>query len=524
MLFVLPLKGYRDINLANSILLPSIYYFYKSDYKIYIIINKKYEYLINKNKNIKIIDENSVYNISKNSYYYQMLLKLYIANYINDDYYMTLDADVLFTKNCKYDQFFIGDKIRWQIVNKKDMWSIRTSKYYNIDIDFITNQTPFIFKTEIVKKMINDIDVYDCIMNKNCSEYTLYLGYLIKNNLLDIYVDDNFVHKIINNSIVRNNKIDLEILLSEAFLLDDNRFMSIIQSRCNVHHQLIDTINTFIPNITSENVSSEVRTFTFAKRIKMAHSSYKKYNIGVLTIVDKNYYDRYKEALFIKRDYCKYHNYDFIIKIIDNCNGWDKIYLLKEHLHKYDYIFMSDGDVVITNRDISIEELLIKYGEPELFTISEDYNSLNSGNMIWANNDISHNFINDMIKLYVGKYKLNISELNNNPYKIIGVYEQPYLIHLINICISSKMDNSINNDYYKKIIIIPQKEINSYIYNSTNTINKNIYPKWENGDFLVHFAGLNKQFKNLDKYIKMFCNIYKINIIQKEGKDYGNIK
>jgi len=482
MLFVLPLKGYRDINLANSILLPSIYYFYKSDYKIYIIINKKYEYLINKNENIKIIDENDIYEESNNSYYYQMLLKLYIANYVDDDYYMTLDADVLFTKDCKYDQFFIGDKIRWQIVNKKDMWSMRSSKYYNIDIDFITNQTPFIFKTEIVKKMINDIDVYDCIMNKNCSEYTLYLGYLIKNNLLDIYVDDNFVHKIINNSIVRNNKIDLEVLLSEAFLLDDNRFMSIIQSRCNVHHQLIDTINTFIPNITSE-----------------------KYNIGVLTIVDKNYYNRYKEALFIKRDYCKYHNYDFIIKIIDKCNGWDKIYLLKEYLHKYDYIFMSDGDVVITNRDISIEELLIKYGEPELFTISEDYNSLNSGNMIWANNDISHNFINDMIKLYAGKCKLNINELNNNPYKIIGVYEQPYLIHLINI----------NNDYYKKIIIIPQKEINSYIYPPN---------KWENGDFLVHFAGLNKQFKNLDKYIKMFCNIYKINIIQKEGKDYGNIK
>jgi hypothetical protein len=496
MLFVLPLKGYRDINLANSILLPSIYNFYKSDYKIYIIINKEYEYLIKKNDNIKIINENDIIKYEKNSYYYQMLLKLYIANYIDEDYYMTLDADVLFTKECNYNKFFIGDKVRWQIVNKKDMWSIRTSKYYNIDINFITNQTPFIFKTDIVKKMINNVDVYDCIMNKKCSEYTLYLGYLIKNNLLDIYVDNNFVHKIINNSVVRNKKIDLEIVLSEAFLLDDNRFMSIIQSRSNVHHQLIDTIQNFIPNI-----------------------SYKKYNIGLLTIVDKKYYEKYKEALFIKRDYCKYHNYDFIIKIIDTCDGWDKIYLLKEQLKNYDYIFMSDGDVVITNRDISIEEIIIKYGEPELFIISKDYNTFNSGNMIWANNDNSYKFINDMIEL---KKKYTVKEiydmnniLKNN--KIIGIYEQPYLLHLI-----------YNIDNYT---IVPQKVINSYIYDGctisnrelTNTLSyDNNYSKWENGDFLVHFAGLNKL--NLDKYIKIFCNIYKINIIQKEGSDYGAIK
>lgn len=481
--FVLPLYGYRDINLFETILLPSLEQFYKGKYKVLILVNYKFLNLFTfENDNITIISETEIYETNNNSYYYQMLLKLYVAKIIKTDYYITLDADVIFTKDCNINNFIMDNKCCYQKIIKRDKWSNRVEQYLDISMNFITNQTPFVFKTSLVLQMINDIDVYKNIMEHKCSEYTLYLGYLLKVNLFyDNYIEHNFMCKIVNNSAVKNNKVDLEILLSEAFLLNDEQVFTIIQSRCNVHNQCIDTLNMYID------------------------TSYKKQKIAMLTIVDKNYYNRYKEALFIKRDYCKYHNYDFIIKIIDKCSGWDKIYLLKEHLHKYDYVFMSDGDVVITNRDITIEELLIKYGEPELFMISEDYNSLNSGNMIWANSDMSHKFINDMISLSTTK----INELQSNPYKIIGVYEQPYLINLI------------NTTYLKNITLIPQYEINSYIYNHDDSKSKS---KWENGNFLVHFAGLNKQFKNLDKYIKMFCNIYKINIIQKEGIDYGSIK
>lgn len=479
--FVLPLYGYRDINLFQSILLPSLEQFYNDTYKLFIIVDYKYLNLFTfENDNITIISESDIYEPQKEKYYYQMLLKLYIVNNITTDYYITLDADVIFTKKCNINNFIKDSKCCYQCIKKRDKWSERVEKYLSIDMNFITNQTPFIFKTSIVKRMLNDIDVYKFIMDYKCSEYTLFLGYLIKFNLLnDNYIEHNFMCNIVNNSVVKNNKIDIEVLLSEAFLLDDDKVFTIIQSRCNVHYKYIDTLSLYIDNI-----------------------KYEKLKIALLTIVDKKYYEKYKEALFIKRDYCKYHNYEFIIKIVDKCNGWDKIYLLKEHLYKYDYIFMSDGDVVITNRDISIEELLIKYGKPKLFMISKDYNSLNSGNMIWANSDLSNKFIDDMNSLSTTK----INDLKSEQYKIIGIYEQPYLIHLV------------NTKYFKNITLIPQYEINSYIYNKDN------YSKWKNGDFLVHFAGLNKQFKNLYKYIKIFCNIYKINIVQKEGIDYGSIK
>ena len=44
---------------------------------------------------------------------------------------------------------------------------------------YSVNQTPFIFKTELIK-MLNDIDVEKLILENQCSEYTLYHIYLLK--------------------------------------------------------------------------------------------------------------------------------------------------------------------------------------------------------------------------------------------------------------------------------------------------------------------------------------------------------
>ena len=161
---------------------------------------------------------------------------------------------------------------------------------------------------------------------------------------------------------------------------------------------------------------------------------------------------------------------------------------------------MSDADVVITNRDIMLEDIICKYNLNEkLCLITEDYNSLNSGNIIWRNCPETIEFLDKIINH-------NKKNMCNEPYKLMGVYEQPCIIDLI------------NKEYLDKIKIIPQKILNSYPKFLGNKIDENA--KWSNGDFLIHFAGVNYNNNLWEKFdiikeVKKYCLIYKINIIKR---------
>lgn len=490
--FILPLATSKDINIAFNFLFKSIETFFDltqlkeliiihndTDINILNIYLSKYTF----NFKISLINEINIFNENTNkTYYLQMLLKLLVYNYIQTDIYLSLDADCLFTKKCDISNFY-NEKCFYHKINKKDKWLERVEKELNISIDFNVNQTPFIFNTNIVKQMSNSINIKELILNKQCSEYTLYLGYMILNNIFyDHYIEHSFTGPIINYNNI-NNINNIDIKLNEAFLINDNHVITCIQSRVNILENLIDTLNIYIDNIT-----------------------YIKPKIALLTIISKgDYYTKYEDALFIKKDYCKFHNYDFIIKILNNCDGYDKIKILDKVIENYDYVFMSDADVIITNRDIRIEDFLLKHGDNYMFLISQDFNSLNSGNIIWKNCDITVKFIKDIMTVdKTERFKLNY------PYKCIGIYEQPSIIYLINK----------NYEYYKDLFkVIPQNEINSYLP---------IFEKggWKLGDFLIHFAGFNynNNINNINNLIKKYCTIYKLNIIIKEGRDYGFIK
>jgi hypothetical protein len=514
--FILPLSSFKDINIAVNILFPSIYEFFdlsnleellvilnKKDFNCFNLHLKNLELDYNNLFNIKIIDENNLYSKkTTSSYYLQMLLKLLISNNIKTQYYLTLDADTIFTKKSSESNFF-NDKAFYHKINVKDKWLERSEKCLHtetnpVEISFNINQTPFVFKTDLVKQMIQDIDVSNLILKEYCSEYTLYLTYLVKNNLFeDNYINKNFTCQIINQTLVNNDTEDIEVKLNEAFLVNDDLVITCIQSRTNTLNILVDVIKMYISNIT-----------------------FKKLKIGMITVVSNGeYFKRYEEALFIKKDYCKYYNYDFIIKLLEYCDGWDKLLLLYEKLNEdYDYIMTCDADVVITNRDKSIDELILNYDHSNIFMlITKDFNSLNSGNIIWKNCQETKNFLKKVLN-----EKTNIRYTLKNPFKPIGIYEQPSIIYIINK----------EYEYYKnKIKIIPQYEMNSYmpIVCKNNSIDNR--GKWEVNDFLIHFAGFNyskdSKLRNdikLEHIIKKFCNIYKIRIIQKEGRDYGNIK
>ena len=100
--FVLPLHSFKDINIAVNILFPSIKQFFnlKNLKELIIILNKKdfdcFELVLSKTKidykklfNINVIDEKKIYDKNvKNTYYFQMLLKLLVCKYITTDFYI----------------------------------------------------------------------------------------------------------------------------------------------------------------------------------------------------------------------------------------------------------------------------------------------------------------------------------------------------------------------------------------------------------------------------------------------------
>ena len=510
--FFIPVSTGRDIELLTSICLPSIFYFFdKNDLEEIILLvpekEKELLYLYLKNKkinceNIKVYSDLIFKIKTDKTYYFQMFAKLKIAEFIKTDHYITFDSDNFLTKKCNSNSFFKNGKSIYTKINGVHNWMIRVMKYLDIKVNFCTNQTPFVFKKDLVMKMIKDIDVKNLIIEKQCSEYTLYQGYLIKNNLFDNnYINDRFSNVHIKNPYQRLNN-NLLVNLFESFF-EKEYVTGCIQSRINCHHRLKDSIKKYIPT-----------------------STYKPLRIAVVTIIaGEQYYKRYFNAIKIKQKYCKYHNYEFIyekLKSDHNKKGWMKMYKLREILYsnKYDYIFISDADVVITNRDIRIEDLILKYMGNKSIILSTDFNSINTGNMIWKCDDNSKKFINQIF--FVGCRKIRYSVFK--PFFPKGVYEQPSIIYLYNT----------NQDCKKFIKIIPQFEINSYL---KLKIRKNCLKKvcnkynrchWQPNDFLIHFAGLNyinnnKFNVNIDPFIKQYVKEYYKQISKKEGNDFKKI-
>lgn len=521
--FLLLLATGRDIYLATSILLPSIrsYFKMRNLKEIVIIIkDKDHELLLlrlnelkqnNVDLPIKILKESEIYPKSsevKNTYYLQMYLKILCGKIIKTDHYLTLDADIIFLNKTDINVLFNENKIFYQKF-KKDKWLKRSSDLLNLEKmpKYSVNQTPFIFKTELIKKMLNDIDVEKLILENQCSEYTLYHIYLLKNNIFyENYEERKFLKFAFKYP--HNHLLNTQIQKLFKILKHKKLKYTIIQSRLNIHKHLTNEIKENIPL-----------------------SYYSKSKIGLLTVVSGELYNkRYKNAFEIKKKYCEYHNYDFIFEIVDENkykmkNGWIKIFKLLETLKHYDYIFCSDADVIITNRDIRIEDLIFKYmNENHIGLITTDYISINNGNTIWKNTPKTYQLLTEMIK--IGNKSVRYSL--NKPFKAKGIYEQPNLIHLYN-----QFD-----DIRKSLKIIPQFEMNSYTKmfpelrkkNCVETIGK-IYNRcnWTRGDFLVHFAGMNyinnNKFKiNIENIIEKFIKIYYENISKKEGKDFKGIK
>lgn len=193
--------------------------------------------------------------------------------------------------------------------------------------------------------------------------------------------------------------------------------------------------------------------------------------IAVITLaIGDDYRNTLKKALNSKREYCKRHGYDYFEFHEERWNrerpiAWSKVPIWQEFCEKaeYDYVWISDADVYITNQEKKLEDWVLPL-LPETKDLLVTYDTcghVNSGNMIvrpcaWSA-DFWHRVWNQTDVIY------HIWWENAAITKLLGANSQD-VKHV-----------EVTTEAYR---------FNAYIQGLPNT------RQWLPGDFLVHFAGV----------------------------------
>ncbi|KAJ3048640.1 hypothetical protein HK097_010360 [Rhizophlyctis rosea] len=132
--------------------------------------------------------------------------------------------------------------------------------------------------------------------------------------------------------------------------------------------------------------------------------------IGIITLnlYDQPFPDWIEKATLSKQEYCYKHNYTCLVftqRIIPKedthlMKVWDKIYLAKQILPEYDWIWLLDTDSYLTNANLTLETVisrsrsLHRSDHPMEIIISHDENALNCGSFFLHNSPWTHQTLN----------------------------------------------------------------------------------------------------------------------------------
>jgi hypothetical protein len=194
--------------------------------------------------------------------------------------------------------------------------------------------------------------------------------------------------------------------------------------------------------------------------------------LTILTLaIGKDYCKSLSKALESKRDYASRHGYTYIQGAEDVWDrerpiSWSKVPFLLSHLETLEdgeIVWLSDADVYITNPLIKFEEHVMPLflDSHDMLMTNDACGHINAGNIVMRNSKWLRDFWR-------------------------RVYEQTDVMYHIwweNAGILKLMD--ANESDRKKILVTNQhKRFNAYLMGLDSE------PKWEQGDFLVHFAGV----------------------------------
>lgn len=235
----------------------------------------------------------------------------------------------------------------------------------------------------------------------------------------------------------------------------------------------------------------------------------RKFRIAMVTLSDESdsISDRSFEGVMKavepnKRSYAEKHGYDFIdaTYVLDRRRppSWSKILAVRTHLPHYDWMFWNDADSLVTNPDISLEDILysivgnMEYEKMPNFILTKDVTGVNAGMFFFYNSEWSKGFLdlwwnqtsfirpfgqsksgdNDALKYLI--QNMPIEELKHNVY-------------------IPKMQ-CIFNSY----LWTPSWKNSHRLMTLTRTVWQGTYSK---GDFMVHLAGLDNKKKWIQKIL-----------------------
>ena len=194
--------------------------------------------------------------------------------------------------------------------------------------------------------------------------------------------------------------------------------------------------------------------------------------IAILTLaIGVDYRKSLKRALLSKKDYAERHGYDYFEFHEEKWNrdrpiAWSKVPVWSEFAamkDKYDYLWVSDADVLITNHDLKLEDWIISLlpSNKDLLICWDSCGTPNSGNMILRTSEWTVDFFNRV--------------WDQTQYLYHIWWEQMGMVHLFETVPTDAAKVEITHDAYK---------FNAFLKGNPGA------RLWQQGDFLVHFAGV----------------------------------
>ena len=204
--------------------------------------------------------------------------------------------------------------------------------------------------------------------------------------------------------------------------------------------------------------------------------------VGIIVICDGNVHSICASSVANKQAYADRHGYDMIYdeKIIDASRpaSWSKLLAMRKYLPKYDFLLYLDVDTIIVNFDVRLEDI-VDYEYDQI--LAADKNGLNCGVWMIRNTDWSLWFLDEM---WSQSQLVGVA-----PWQMLFHFEQRAFHYLYQTNIWRE---KVGGEQFEKANTVRArtKVVNSCVFNSQLAF-------YEDGDFLIHLAGLKGVYKCL---------------------------
>ena len=172
--------------------------------------------------------------------------------------------------------------------------------------------------------------------------------------------------------------------------------------------------------------------------------------------------------------YCDLHGYDYLI-LDENPDtsrqiSWGRTFLVKEYLKKYDWILYLDSGIMLMNHTIKLEHLIDERYDVIVAANEGKIDRINTGSILWKNSEASYHLIDMMY--------------SDGEFANVGYWEQSTLIKLLKAN-PTLLDKPLSD----RVKIVSPRVLNSHYHFWFGDEN------YQHGDFLVHMAGQDNDFR-----------------------------